>query len=65
MNLERVLLVLDYYLEEKNDLKFKIHARVKKMTKETLSFIKLKSLIKLKNSEHKERGRKRGGGLIV
>lgn len=51
MNLERVLLVLDYYLEEKNDLKFKIYVRVKKMTKETLSCIKLKSLIKLKKKK--------------
>lgn len=49
---------LDYYLEEKNDFKFKMYVRVKKMTRETLSFIKLKPLIKLGNSEH--RGNKAG-----
>lgn len=62
MNLERVLFVLDYYLEKNNDLKFKIYVRVKKMTKETLSFIKVKSLIKLKSQSTKRGGRTRRGG---
>lgn len=35
-----------------------MYVRVKKMTRETLSFIKLKLLIKLGNSEH--RGNKAG-----